>query len=484
MLWEAQFGDFANGAQVRVRPVHLVGRAQVAAHVRPRLPAAARLRGPGAGAFLGAARALPAAVRRGQHAGRQLHHAGQLLPHPAPAAEARVPQAADPDDAEVAAAPQARGVDARRDGRRDHRSTACCGTTPSCCTDETIKLVKDDKIRRVVLCSGKVYYDLYEEREKRGIDDVYLLRVEQLYPFPAKALIARARRASRTPRWSGARKSRKNMGAWTFVEPYLEWVLDAGRRQGRSAPRYVGRPASAATATGLMSKHLRAAAGVPRRGACGLSDASSIRHSATRGRARSEKRHMATEIRVPTLGESVTEATVGKWFKKPGDAVEGRRAAASSWRPTRSRSRYRAGRRRARPRSSPRTARRSRVGALLGSIDGRRRRPPRRRRAAEGRSAAGAPAPAAAAPAAAAAAPTAAAGRMPPRPSVAQARRRERRRCRRRRRLRQGRPRDQGRRARRASRRPRRAAAGAAPAAAVAAARARRPPTTPRAKSA
>ena len=59
--------------------------------------------------------------------------------------------------------------------------------------DEKIKLVADDKIRRVVLCSGKVYYDLYEEREKRGIDDVYLLRVEQLYPFPLKALVQRAR---------------------------------------------------------------------------------------------------------------------------------------------------------------------------------------------------------------------------------------------------------------------------------------------------
>ena len=55
--------------------------------------------------------------------------------------------------------------------------------------DEKIKLVADDKIRRVVLCSGKVYFDLFEEREKRGIDDIYLLRVEQLYPFPAKALM-------------------------------------------------------------------------------------------------------------------------------------------------------------------------------------------------------------------------------------------------------------------------------------------------------
>ena len=105
-----------------------------------------------------------------------------------------------------------------------------------------------------MLCSGKVYYDLYEEREKRGIDDVYLLRVEQLYPFPVKAL-AQELSASRTPTSSGARKSRRNMGAWTFVEPYLEWVLtQIGATHKR--PRYVGRAASAATATGLMSKHL------------------------------------------------------------------------------------------------------------------------------------------------------------------------------------------------------------------------------------
>ena len=55
--------------------------------------------------------------------------------------------------------------------------------------DQPIKLVADDKIRRVVMCSGKVYFDLYEEREKRGLNDIYLLRVEQLYPWPHKALI-------------------------------------------------------------------------------------------------------------------------------------------------------------------------------------------------------------------------------------------------------------------------------------------------------
>jgi 2-oxoglutarate dehydrogenase E1 component len=115
------------------------------------------------------------------------------------------------------------------------------------------KLVKDGKIRRVVLCSGKVYYDLLEEREKRGLDDVYLMRVEQLYPFPLKTL------AQELSRFKAAdviwcQEEPKNMGAWTFVEPYLEWVLGhAGSKVKR--PRYVGRPASAATATGLMSKH-------------------------------------------------------------------------------------------------------------------------------------------------------------------------------------------------------------------------------------
>ena len=58
------------------------------------------------------------------------------------------------------------------------------------------------------MCSGKVYYDLFEEREKRGIDDIYLLRLEQLYPCPAKALITELS-VSRRRKWYGARKSRK-----------------------------------------------------------------------------------------------------------------------------------------------------------------------------------------------------------------------------------------------------------------------------------
>ncbi|MBV8743514.1 MAG: 2-oxoglutarate dehydrogenase E1 component, partial [Xanthobacteraceae bacterium] len=120
--------------------------------------------------------------------------------------------------------------------------------------NEKIKLVPDNEIRRVVLSSGKVYYDLYEERERRGINDVYLLRVEQLYPFPTKALLLEL------SRFKGAevvwcQEEPRNMGAWNFAENYIEWVLNQINAKTRR-PRYAGRPASAATATGLMSRHL------------------------------------------------------------------------------------------------------------------------------------------------------------------------------------------------------------------------------------
>ena len=119
--------------------------------------------------------------------------------------------------------------------------------------DEKIKLVADDKIRRVIMCSGKVYYDLYEEREKRGIDDIYLLRVEQLYPVPLKALVHELQRFKQAEMvW--CQEEPRNMGSWHFIESYLEWALNqVGAAQKR--PRYAGRPAAAATATGLVSKH-------------------------------------------------------------------------------------------------------------------------------------------------------------------------------------------------------------------------------------
>jgi 2-oxoglutarate dehydrogenase E1 component len=115
------------------------------------------------------------------------------------------------------------------------------------------KLVKDDKIKRVVMCSGKVYYDLLEERDARGIDDVYLMRIEQFYPFPAISLV------KELERFKGAemvwcQEEPKNQGAWTFIEPNIEWVLSRIKAK-HTRPTYVGRATSASPATGLASQH-------------------------------------------------------------------------------------------------------------------------------------------------------------------------------------------------------------------------------------
>jgi 2-oxoglutarate dehydrogenase E1 component len=116
-------------------------------------------------------------------------------------------------------------------------------------------LVADDKIRRVVMCSGKVYYDLLEERENRGIKDVYLLRFEQLYPFPRKALneiFARFPQADLV--W--CQEEPRNMGAWFFVAPLIEdLAAEAGIKVPR--PAYAGRPEAASPATGSAKRHQR-----------------------------------------------------------------------------------------------------------------------------------------------------------------------------------------------------------------------------------
>jgi 2-oxoglutarate dehydrogenase E1 component len=119
----------------------------------------------------------------------------------------------------------------------------------------SIKLKGDDEIRRVVLCSGKVYYDLLEEREKRGVDDVYLLRLEQFYPWPMKSISTELARF-KTAELVWCQEEPKNMGGWSFVDPWLELSLAKLKVKAKRA-RYIGRPASASTAAGLMSRHLK-----------------------------------------------------------------------------------------------------------------------------------------------------------------------------------------------------------------------------------
>ena len=103
------------------------------------------------------------------------------------------------------------------------------------------------------MCSGKVYYDLLEARDARGIDDIYILRVEQFYPVPALSLVKELERFPNADIvW--CQEEPKNQGAWTFMEPNIEWVLSRIRKTGTRA-RYAGRPASASPATGLASQH-------------------------------------------------------------------------------------------------------------------------------------------------------------------------------------------------------------------------------------
>ena len=221
-----------------VRPVHVVGRAQVAAHVGPRVPAAARLRGAGAGAFLRAPRALPADVRGGQLAGRQLHDAGQLLPHPAPAAAPQVPQAADHHDAEVAAAAQARDVRPGRDGARHDLPSRAVGRC-------AVAQRREDQAaspmpRSAASCCARARSTTTSTRRARPPASTTSIccALEQLYPFPAKALVSELSRFPKAEMvW--ARRSRATWAPGPSSEPNIEWVLQHTPIANTRA-RYVG----------------------------------------------------------------------------------------------------------------------------------------------------------------------------------------------------------------------------------------------------
>ena len=127
------------------------------------------------------------------------------------------------------------------------------GTTFHRIIPEAHALVPDEQVKRVVLCSGKVYYDLLEEREKQKINNVALIRVEQIYPFPKHSVeqqFARYRNAEVV--W--CQEEPKNMGSWFFVESRIEEVLAAANVAAKRS-RYVGRKEAASPATGLYKRH-------------------------------------------------------------------------------------------------------------------------------------------------------------------------------------------------------------------------------------
>jgi len=112
----------------------------------------------------------------------------------------------------------------------------------------------DIDVKRLVLCSGKVAYDLIEARDAAGDTNTAIVRVEQLYPFPGEPLVERMKRMPNLETVVWAQEEPKNNGAWSFVEPFIEEVLtEVGGPVTRA--RYAGRAASASPATGLMKRH-------------------------------------------------------------------------------------------------------------------------------------------------------------------------------------------------------------------------------------
>ena len=112
------------------------------------------------------------------------------------------------------------------------------------------KELKADKVKRIVVCSGKVYYDLAKKRDEREADDVAIIRVEQLYPFPHKAFAAELRKYPNLVDVVWSQDEPQNQGAWFFVQHYIHENMQEGQKLG-----YSGRAASASPAVGYSHLH-------------------------------------------------------------------------------------------------------------------------------------------------------------------------------------------------------------------------------------
>jgi 2-oxoglutarate dehydrogenase E1 component len=113
------------------------------------------------------------------------------------------------------------------------------------------KALKADKVKRLVACSGKVYYDLVKKREEKGIDDVAIIRIEQLYPFPHKAFGAELKKYPNATDIVWCQDEPQNQGAWFFIQHNIHENMTDGQRLG-----YSGRAASASPAVGYAHLHL------------------------------------------------------------------------------------------------------------------------------------------------------------------------------------------------------------------------------------
>ena len=105
------------------------------------------------------------------------------------------------------------------------------------------------------MCSGKIYFDLLEAREKLKKDDVVFYRIEQLYPFPAKSLVKELRPYAKNAKFYWCQEEPKNMGAWFSVRDYIQWTLDSIKANNKYVT-YIGRSPDASPATGYAKRHI------------------------------------------------------------------------------------------------------------------------------------------------------------------------------------------------------------------------------------
>ena len=122
-------------------------------------------------------------------------------------------------------------------------------------TNNLIKLKKDNEIKKVIICSGKVYFDLLKSREILKKDDIVLIRVEQLYPFPVKSLVKIIKKYAKNANFFWCQEEPKNMGAWSSVRDYIQWTLEyIGANNSKIS--YIGRDPAASPATGYAKRHI------------------------------------------------------------------------------------------------------------------------------------------------------------------------------------------------------------------------------------
>ena len=238
VLWEAQFGDFVNCAQVIIDQFIVSGLAKWGQTSPADAAAAPRLRGLGPRALLGSPGALPAAGRRGQHPRRQPDHAGSVLPPAAPpGADRQAAPAGDHDPQEPAAA-----AAGGQPGRRADRGPLPAGPArPG---------VDPEQVTRLVLCTGKIYYDLIGHAAREQNPAVAVGRVELLYPFPQSELLALVESYPNLREVVWVQEEPRNMGARAFMSPRLLQVLPEALQFG-----YIGRPERAASGEGYPIAH-------------------------------------------------------------------------------------------------------------------------------------------------------------------------------------------------------------------------------------